>query len=174
MDSSIRSCSTSILLCINKQICLRPQWWKPPCRLQSRSGIWCNKYLLLQQAGNYIEEITQDTYFKRLFALEDFIKDFKPELILWLQGADIWKQSAKSLKDKGLTSEEIAERDRYVIDTIMKKGVPFVMSPAGGYIQYKDESGNLYSPDIITQRWNDLLKIYLFPINYYNKNYAQP
>ncbi|GEM_PF-3069955 len=124
---------------------------------------------LLERAGNYIREISRANYFKELSNLDAFVKDFKPEVVLWLQGAYIWQNSTKSIKDKGLTKDEIAERDRYVVDTLRKYKVPFVMSPVEGYVSYKNEDGTVKTREETDEQWQQLLDIYLYPVRYYNR-----
>lgn len=127
----------------------------------------------LNNGGNVIRKITHDTYFKELGKLDSFLKETSPDFVFWFQGADIWNQSAKSIKEEGLSAAEIYKRDTYILDTILKYKLPFVMSPGGGYLNYKDSTNKLLKEDVIEKQWQELMEIYIAPLRYVSKKISK-
>eukprot|EP00471_Norrisiella_sphaerica_P000359 CAMPEP_0184487728 /NCGR_PEP_ID=MMETSP0113_2-20130426/10301_1 /TAXON_ID=91329 /ORGANISM="Norrisiella sphaerica, Strain BC52" /LENGTH=311 /DNA_ID=CAMNT_0026870123 /DNA_START=260 /DNA_END=1196 /DNA_ORIENTATION=+ len=59
------------------------------------------------------------------------ISEFKPDLILYIGGVDVWEGDA--LGKLNITEDCIFDRDRYVIDLAMTNGIPIACTIGGGY-----------------------------------------
>lgn len=77
------------------------------------------------------ENIDNKRYLKELQVLKKLIKDFKPDLIVYLAGADIYKED--QLGGFLLTKEGIKARDEFIIGLAVKNKIPIAITLAGGY-----------------------------------------
>jgi len=87
---------------------------------------------------NSYDGITDERYLKELMVLPDFINEFKPELIIYLAGADPYKQD--SLGGFNLTKEGLKKRDEYIIGLANENKIPICIVLAGGYAQNTDDT----------------------------------
>lgn len=82
---------------------------------------------------NSFDEIDDKRYLKELEVLPDLIDKFKPELIIYLAGADPYKNDL--LGGFKLTKEGLKKRDEYVIGLAVKNRIPICILLAGGHTQ---------------------------------------
>jgi acetoin utilization deacetylase AcuC-like enzyme len=67
-------------------------------------------------------------------ALSGVLADFKPDICIFVEGSDAFeKDVAASLRFMKLTLEQLKERDEYVIDACLDRGIPLALVFAGGY-----------------------------------------
>jgi len=64
-------------------------------------------------------------------ALGIALREARPELVLYLAGADPWE--GDGLGRLSLTKPGLLARDELVLDTVLRAGVPLVVTLAGGY-----------------------------------------
>lgn len=72
-----------------------------------------------------------DAYLGALAGALDAVVAFKPDLILYLSGAD--PLAADTLGRLSLTPAGLMQRDRLVFDTFKRRGVPLSIAVGGGY-----------------------------------------
>lgn len=72
-----------------------------------------------------------DAYHRALLDVLPSIADFRPDLVLYLSGADALKQDR--LGRLALTFEGLAERDRLVFEFCRRRGLPVSVAIGGGY-----------------------------------------
>ena len=63
--------------------------------------------------------------------LPDALADFRPDLAIYLAGADPWRDDR--FGRLGMTKEGLAARDRYVLGLLREAGIPTAVAMAGGY-----------------------------------------
>ncbi|HYH83163.1 MAG TPA: histone deacetylase [Longimicrobium sp.] len=63
--------------------------------------------------------------------LPDALADFRPDLAIYLAGADPWRDDR--FGRLGMTKEGLAERDRFVLSLLRGRGIPTAIAMAGGY-----------------------------------------
>lgn len=76
---------------------------------------------------------TAERYMSALKQLPRFLDTMTPSVVQYLAGADPY------VKDpiggiKGMTGGHLRQRDRYVIDEVLKRDIPMVVTLAGGYV----------------------------------------
>jgi len=76
------------------------------------------------------------------------IKDFKPELIIYLAGADPYKDD--QLGQLNLSIEGLKKRDKIVIGEAKKNKIPFVIVFGGGYAYNVEDTVTIHSNTIKT------------------------
>jgi len=76
------------------------------------------------------------SHFPRLY------EEFRPELILYLAGADPYK--GDQLGNLELTSEGLKERDRIVIEEARKQNIPVAILLAGGYAREIEDTVSIH------------------------------
>jgi len=76
-------------------------------------------------------------YFEALKRLPCIIDDFKPDLIQFQAGMDCYEKDPMMDGNGGLTAEELARRDRFVIESCRERRLPLVVNLAGGYCDMK-------------------------------------
>jgi acetoin utilization deacetylase AcuC-like enzyme len=107
--------------------------------------------LSLHQFNNYPSEkpsstidvhlsdgIGDDEYLERLYGALDLAMGFGPHLIVYIAGADPYRDD--QLGGLKLTFDGLKERDRLVFDTALKKSVPVAVTLAGGYARNTDDT----------------------------------
>lgn len=72
-----------------------------------------------------------DEYLSRLHGALDLALGFSPQLMVYVAGADPYRDD--QLGGLKLTMDGLKERDRLVFDQALRKGVPVVVTLAGGY-----------------------------------------
>lgn len=78
------------------------------------------------------DRIGDEDYLERLAdALPAALDDPRPELVLYLAGADPYRRD--QLGGLGLTREGLRRRDRLVLDGLRERGIPAAVLLAGGY-----------------------------------------
>lgn len=77
------------------------------------------------------EGVDDKKYLKELEILKKLVNNFKPELIVYLAGADVFKED--QLGGFQLTKEGIKQRDEFVIDLAKENKIPIAILLAGGY-----------------------------------------
>jgi acetoin utilization deacetylase AcuC-like enzyme len=86
---------------------------------------------------------TDRTYLHALAdALEPVIA-FRPDLVLYLSGADALAED--SLGRLALTTEGLMDRDRFVFETFQRRGVPISIAIGGGYARPIEITVNAYA-----------------------------
>lgn len=84
------------------------------------------------------EAIDDEKYMKVLEVLPKLVEDFGPELIIYLAGADPYRQDM--LGGFRLTKEGLKARDRYVIGLAREAKIPICILLAGGYAINTDDT----------------------------------
>ena len=94
-------------------------------------------------------EVDGELYLSHLAsALETVLDGFKPELALYVAGADPYRGDL--LGGLGLTLEDLVARDRAVMTACAERGVPFAVTLAGGYAADTDDTVTIQSATIAT------------------------
>lgn len=75
--------------------------------------------------------IGDEEYLQRLYGALDLAMGFDPDLIVYIAGADPFRDD--QLGGLKLTFTGLKERDRLVVETALKKSVPIAVTLAGGY-----------------------------------------
>lgn len=74
--------------------------------------------------------------------LPHVLDDFRPELAIYLAGADPWRDDR--FGRLGMTKEGLAERDRYVLHLLRDAGVPTAIAMAGGYARDTEDTVDIH------------------------------
>lgn len=72
-------------------------------------------------------------YMRALVDALEAVSSFRPELVLYLSGADPLAED--TLGRLSLTHQGLIERDRFVLETFARRGVPVAIAIGGGYAQ---------------------------------------
>jgi len=91
---------------------------------------------------NSHEIITDERYLKELTVLPNLIDKFKPELIIYLAGADPYKEDL--LGGFRLTKEGLKKRDEYIIGLAKENQIPICILLAGGYAQNTENTVQIH------------------------------
>lgn len=91
---------------------------------------------------NSYEGITDERYLKELTVLPYLVDKFKPELIVYLAGADPYRGDL--LGGFRLTKEGLKRRDEYIVDLAKENQIPICIVPAGGYAQDTDNTVQIH------------------------------
>jgi acetoin utilization deacetylase AcuC-like enzyme len=70
------------------------------------------------------------------------LAEFRPELALYLAGADPWRDDR--FGRLGMTKEGLAERDRYVLGLLREAGIPTAVAMAGGYARDTEDTVDIH------------------------------
>lgn len=100
-----------------------------------------------------------EEYFSKLIALKDIIDNFKPDIVMYDAGMDVWENSRIG-KIEGMNTENIRKRESFVFQTCKEKGVPIAFLIGGGYVNYKNKIGELLQESDIEKNKKDLAKIH--------------
>jgi len=91
---------------------------KEPCSLPVPVAI--------DQSALYLGKLTD--------ALHNALKRFKPDLVIFVQGADTWEHGVLNGGEGfSLPLATVQAKDKFVIDTIADRGIPLMMVLAGGF-----------------------------------------
>ena len=92
-----------------------------------------------------LHDYTDDTeYLSHLHeALLPMLDDFKPELIIYVAGADPYQDDV--LGQLKLTIHGLAERDEMVLSEAVKRKIPIVTVCAGGYAQHVTDTVRIHA-----------------------------
>lgn len=74
--------------------------------------------------------------------LPHLVADFRPDLALYLAGADPWRDDR--FGRLGMTKEGLAARDRYVLGLLRDAGIPTAISMAGGYARDTEDTVDIH------------------------------
>jgi acetoin utilization deacetylase AcuC-like enzyme len=74
--------------------------------------------------------------------LPDALADFRPELAIYLAGADPWRDDR--FGRMGMTKEGLAARDRFVLGLLRDTGVPTAVAMAGGYARDTEDTVDIH------------------------------
>lgn len=91
---------------------------------------------------NSYEGITDERYLKELTVLPDLVEKFKPGLIIYLAGADPYKEDL--LGGFELTKEGLKRRDEYIIGLAKENQIPICIVLAGGYAQNTEDTVQIH------------------------------
>ncbi len=100
-----------------------------------------------------------EEYFSKLNKFSQLLDNFKPEIVLYEAGMDIWINSRIG-KIKGMNEANIQKRESFVFTTCNKRNIPIAFLIGGGYVKYKDEAGKLLSNNIIVENRQALAQIH--------------
>lgn len=78
----------------------------------------------------------------------DAVRDFKPELIMYVAGADPYKED--QIGGLSLTMEGLRERDKFVFETASTNRIPVCVVLAGGYAIKKEDTARIHYTTIRT------------------------
>jgi acetoin utilization deacetylase AcuC-like enzyme len=79
-------------------------------------------------------------------ALETIFREFWPELVVYVAGADAYEHDL--LGGLALTKQDLADRDEMVMSACTSKGVPFVVTLAGGYAERTSDTAEIHASAI--------------------------
>jgi len=91
---------------------------------------------------NSYEGITDERYLKELTVLPNLVDKFKPELIIYLAGADPYRGDL--LGGFRLTKEGLKRRDEYIVSLAKENHIPICIVLAGGYAQDTDNTVQIH------------------------------
>lgn len=94
---------------------------------------------------------TEDrAYMRALAEVLPAIEEFRPDLVLYLSGAD--PLASDTLGRLSLTFEGLIERDRLVLETFRRRGIPLSIAIGGGYADPIGDSVSVYANTFATAR----------------------
>lgn len=79
-------------------------------------------------------------------ALETIFTEFAPELVVYVAGADPYEHDL--LGGLALTKQDLADRDEMVMTACTSRGVPFVVTLAGGYAERTMDTADIHAAAI--------------------------
>lgn len=79
-------------------------------------------------------------------ALDTIFSEFWPELVVYVAGADPYEHDL--LGGLKLTKQDLADRDEMVMSRCTSKGVPFVVTLAGGYAERTRDTAEIHAAAI--------------------------
>jgi acetoin utilization deacetylase AcuC-like enzyme len=79
-------------------------------------------------------------------ALDTIFTEFAPELIMYIAGADPYEEDL--LGGLALTKQDLADRDEMVMSACVSRGVPFVVTLAGGYAERTTDTAEIHAAAI--------------------------
>jgi acetoin utilization deacetylase AcuC-like enzyme len=74
--------------------------------------------------------------------LPDALADFRPDLAIYLAGADPWRDDR--FGRLGMTKEGLAARDRFVLGLLRGLGIPTAVAMAGGYARDTEDTVDIH------------------------------
>ena len=104
-----------------------------------------------RDAGAYLDKLKA--------ALDKALAKFKPDLVIYVQGADTWEHSVLN-RGEGFTLplSVVQAKDELLIDTFVARDIPLALVFAGGYGDraweghYLGVKHLLYRADVLTER----------------------
>lgn len=95
------------------------------------------------------DRVRDDEYIGNLRKhIPKIISDFKPDLIIYVAGADPYREDM--IGNLALSIEGLKKRDRFVFDTAKNFGVPIACVLAGGYAQNYNDTVQIHYNTIMT------------------------
>src|SRR6266536_2305051 len=95
--------------------------------------------------------ITDDAYLAWLDnALSSGLRQFKPDLICYVAGADPYRED--QLGGLGLTIEGLKKRDELVFRVAGAKGIPVMVTYAGGYAQRVEDTVTIHCNTVVAAK----------------------
>ena len=92
-----------------------------------------------------------EVYLRHLAAaLEQIFGDSRPELVIYLAGADPYHDDR--LGRLALSFDGLAARDQMVLAACRRRGVPVAIAMAGGYARQIDDTVSIHSRTVLTAR----------------------
>ncbi|HLJ49951.1 MAG TPA: histone deacetylase [Bryobacteraceae bacterium] len=88
------------------------------------------------------DETGDEEYVSRLRQALNVAMDFKPGLLVYIAGADPYVDD--QLGGLGLTIEGLQERDRVVFEAAVTRGIPAVVTLAGGYAHHVTDTVEIH------------------------------
>jgi acetoin utilization deacetylase AcuC-like enzyme len=79
-------------------------------------------------------------------ALDIVFSEFSPEMVLYVAGADPYEHDL--LGGLALTKQDLADRDEAVMSACASRGVPFVVTLAGGYAERTSDTAEIHAATI--------------------------
>jgi acetoin utilization deacetylase AcuC-like enzyme len=79
-------------------------------------------------------------------ALDTIFNEFWPELVMYVAGADPYEHDL--LGGLKLTKQDLADRDEMVMSACTSRGVPFVVTLAGGYAERTSDTAEIHASAI--------------------------
>ncbi|MBW1688906.1 MAG: histone deacetylase, partial [Deltaproteobacteria bacterium] len=79
-------------------------------------------------------------------ALDTIFSEFSPEMVLYVAGADPYEHDL--LGGLALTKQDLADRDEAVMSACASRGVPFVVTLAGGYAERTSDTAEIHAAAI--------------------------
>jgi len=85
--------------------------------------------------------------------LPDALADFRPDLAIYLAGADPWRDDR--FGRLGMSKEGLAERDRFVLTLLRDRAIPTAIAMAGGYGRDTEDTVDIHVTTlrIAAQMW---------------------
>jgi acetoin utilization deacetylase AcuC-like enzyme len=74
--------------------------------------------------------------------LPDVLAAFRPDLVIYLAGADPWREDR--FGRLGMSKEGLEERDRYVLGLCREMGLPTAIAMAGGYARDTEDTVDIH------------------------------
>jgi acetoin utilization deacetylase AcuC-like enzyme len=97
------------------------------------------------------DEIGDDEYLEWLdHALESGFREFDPELLCYVAGADPYRED--QLGGLSLTIDGLKKRDELVFRTAKAKGLPVMVTLAGGYARKLDDTVTIHTNTVIAAK----------------------
>jgi len=78
--------------------------------------------------------------------LDTVFREFSPELVVYVAGADPYEHDL--LGGLTLTKQDLADRDEMVMSECVSRGVPFVVTLAGGYAERTSDTAEIHASAI--------------------------
>jgi acetoin utilization deacetylase AcuC-like enzyme len=76
-------------------------------------------------------------------ALETIFAESDPEMVMYIAGADVYEQDL--LGGLALTKQDLADRDEMVMSACTSRGIPFVVTLAGGYAERTSDTAEIHA-----------------------------
>jgi acetoin utilization deacetylase AcuC-like enzyme len=100
-----------------------------------------------------------EEYFSKLGELAELLDNFKPEIVLYDAGMDVWTGSRIG-KISGMNEENIRRRETFIFTACKERNIPVAFMIGGGYVKYKNDSGELLSVNEVEENKRKLAKIH--------------
>lgn len=100
---------------------------------------------------NLSDGISDDDYLRLLHdALRRIFDAFEPELVYYLAGADPYRED--QLGGLGLTIEGLRQRDNAVLEAARRRGIPVMVTLAGGYARRAEDTVSIHVNTVLALR----------------------
>jgi acetoin utilization deacetylase AcuC-like enzyme len=102
---------------------------------------------------------SSEEYFSKLDMLTEILDNFKPEIVLYDAGMDVWIESRIG-KISGMNAKNIRRRESFIFNVCKERNIPVCFVIGGGYVRYKNENGAPLSQSEIENNINELVNIH--------------